>query len=140
MKIKFTNAPQYYYAKCTNTQKAAYTIIYEGLTTFKDEIVISNVSAEDISKIFTGLLLDNPIVFYVSSYNVTINYSKNIFTLCPIYKYDKRSVLGYFESISNYLSRFNKLLPMNDLYKEIHVNDYCIENIKYDYSFNKYSY
>ena len=113
--------------------------MYQGIMTFKSEIMIPVVSKNELSIIFNRLLLDNPILFYVPSYSYCIEVNKGVI-IRPNYQYDKNITLNYIMNVSQFLSKFDVLKQMNELEKEIHVHDYCQNRIKYDYSFNKHSH
>ena len=140
MEIKFPNALRYYHSNLNSNQKKVYVAIYKGLRAFVSEITVPNIPAEEISKIFEGLLFDNPTIFYVSTYSIIVSSTKKTITICPKYSYNKNDAICYTKSILKQLQKFDILKQMDDLNKELNVHAYCQKKIRYDYKFNSYAH
>jgi len=139
MNLVFNNMLQHYYSILGGQHKDAYKEIYVGLMTFKDTIAITATTDEDVYAIFNYVLLDNPIIFYASTYSYSVDSSNYVNTISPVYIDDLSLVKKYINSISEYLKKFDAIKSMNDFDKEVYVHDFCIQNLKYDVVFNAYS-
>lgn len=130
----------YYYERLTAEQKAMYKKILLGLKAFSHTIKLSLRPINEISRIFDSVLLDNPTVFYVSTFHYSTDLYKQFITIKPDYKYAKSFVYQSMESIDKYLQVFDQIKHKSDIEKEIYVHDFCVNNFQYDNSFNDYSH
>jgi transglutaminase/protease-like cytokinesis protein 3 len=98
------------------------------------------MSADEIILICNYILLDNPIIFYISSNEVVSDYGEIKCFINPIYKYQKNFIRENVKRIKDSLKTFDVIKDKNDFEKELHVHDYCIRNFSYDNSFNDFSF
>ena len=134
------NEDNYYYSRLTKHQKTVYSIILTGLLKIDKEISIPLLSIEEISTIFSAVIHDNPMLFYVSAFSVSSSMYSSHCSFIPNYKYDKQFILQNIKIVNNFLHVFDKVKSKSDVDKEMYVHDYCLENFSYDYSFSDYSY
>jgi hypothetical protein len=134
------NKNPYYFSKLPNDQKEVYRTLLSGIETITDRIELPLKPINEISKIFNYLLLDNPILFYVTSFSQTDDLYRNKSTFIPNYTYSRRAIQGYTDAIVNGLRVFDGAKAMNDFDKEKYVHDFCLKHYKYDYTFNNDSY
>ena len=140
MAITFINMLQYYYAKLSSKQKEAYIAIYRGMLEFKEEINIPAIPVDDASLVFNYILLDNPLLFYVTSFTYIYDSNNYTDTIKPSYLCTKNNMLQNIEVISRYLMKYDSIKSLNDIDKEFYVHDFCLANFSYDYSFGKHSH
>ncbi|MDR2719333.1 MAG: hypothetical protein LBC03_00815 [Nitrososphaerota archaeon] len=131
---------QYYYNQLNNSQKTAYKLILFGITSFSKEIKLSIRPINEISVIFESILLDNPLIFYVTSFNYANDLYKKKCIVKPNYKYAKYFVKEHTKLVNRYLQTFDSLKTENGVTKEVCIHDYCLNNFCYDHSLEDYSY
>lgn len=137
---KSTNVFQYYFNILNPEQKSIYKKIMIGLETFSDELKLPLRPINEISFIFDLVLLDNPKLFFVSSYSYLTDLYKKIIVIKPNYKYPKKFVHKCNTYIKKYMESFDFLKSKNVLEAEKYVHDFCLNNIVYDNSFDEYSH
>ena len=135
-----TNKDSYYYGRLTDEQKKLYRVIKSGLESMTKEIKLPLKPINEISLIFNSILLDNPMIFYVSSFSQTNDLYKQKCIVRPDYKYALSFVKQHVSYIQDYLKAFDGIKAKSDIVKEIYVHDYCLNNFRYDYSFGEYSF
>lgn len=130
---------QYYYTRLSDGQKTIYKSLLWGINSFSREIKLPIRPINEISMIFESVLLDNPLIFYVSSFNYTNDLYEQKCMLKPNYKYAKHFIKDGVKIINEYLQIFDSLKIENDVNKEMYIHDYCLNNFYYDDSSNDYS-
>lgn len=85
-------------------------------------------------------MLDNPIIFYTTSFKLSSDYKRNECLVSPNYKYSQDFIKESFKTIEYHLMAFNKLKTKSDIEKELYVHNYCLNNFNYDYKFNDFSF
>jgi len=130
----------YYFSRFTDEQKTIYQSLLTGIRSFKKEIKIPLRPVNEISLIFNSMLLDNPLVFYVSSYNQVNDLYKQKCTIVPEYKFTHQVIKQYTNTVNNFLQVFDTVKNKSDSDKELFVHDYCLNNVSYDNGFGDYSY
>ena len=136
------NGKWYYFSRLTNEQRIIYKIMFSGLENYSKEIKIPFLRPiDEIFTIFKFILLDNPIVFYVSSFiYLTSNLHTEECIIKPEYKYSKNFVEYNTNIIEKALQAFSRIKTKNPLAREIYVHDYCLSNLMYDHSLDEYSF
>jgi hypothetical protein len=130
----------YYYSRLSDEQKSIYRIILSGIETYAEEIKLPMKPINEISMIFNRILLDNPTLFYTSSFSQINDLCKQKCIVKPDYKYSNKFVRQNTNHIKTCLQTFEALKTKRDIEKEMYVHDYCLNNFKYDYTFADYSY
>jgi hypothetical protein len=95
---------------------------------------------DELVDVFNAVLLDNPLIFHVTSYNYVICSVGRKCSFKPIYRYSQNVHERYSRKISGFLSVFDCVMHKTDEDKELFVHDFCLENFTYDYSFGEFSY
>lgn len=131
---------QHYYNQLDDVQKTVYKSILSGIESFSKEINLSIRPINDVSMIFESVLLDNPLIFYVSSFNYIKNLYKEKCIIKPNYKYAPHFVKENIKLINRYLQTFDFLKTASTINKELYIHDYCLNNFRYDTSFKDYSH
>ena len=106
----------------------------------RDEIVIPPISEQDVMIVCDSLFLDNPIIFYVSSYYCLYESNREVVAIHPVYQFSKQDILRNIDSIYSYLKQFDSIKSMDDYGKELFIHDFCLKQMKYDYTFCKSSF
>lgn len=130
----------YYYGRLTDEQKSLYRTILSGIDSFTKEIKLPLRPVNEVLTIFNSVLLDNPMIFYVSSFNQANDLYKQKCIMRPDYKYAQHFVRQNTNHIRSYLQVFDAQKTKSDVEKEIYVHDYCLNNFSYDYTFSDYSF
>jgi len=131
---------RYYYGQLNGEQKKMYAALLSGAVSMATEIVLPLKPINEIMRIFTSVILDNPLVFYVTSFNQTNDPNRQKSIVRPEYKYSKDFVRQHAGHVWDYLQVFDAVRSKSDIDKEMFVHDYCLNNFCYDYSFTDYSY
>lgn len=128
----------YYFSRLAAKEKAVYKTMRSGIESFSGEIQLPAASVRELSKIFDCVLRDNPLIFYVSSFNVTGDSQKCRFF--PQYKLASHTAKRHIDEIMRYLKAFDQVRSGTEIEKEIYVHDFCLDRFKYDYSFGEHAY
>jgi len=134
------NKYNYYCGRLTEEQKVIYGTMLSGIRAFDDEIKLPLIPINETSMIFDCLLLDNPLIFYVSSFSQSNDFYKKKSAIKPNYKYARQFVKQNVRVVMKYLHTFDSLKTKGDIEKETYIHDYCLENFSYDYTFSDYSH
>ncbi len=122
----------FYYNNLDASLKDAYLIMYSSFMSFDDSFSIS-VTADDVSKIFTAVLYDNPHIFWVSN-NYKYIENENSVTFNPQYRLRKQEAdeisQKLNQKIDEILSATENLNSVYDI--ELYIHDYVCENTVYD--------
>ena len=134
------NLSEFYYNNLSNCQKKIYEDLLICIKGFKKEVALPLVSMKTLYLIFESILLDNPELFFIDSIDFISECTKLKTMARPIYKNVINNSNFYKKHIGNSLKLFDLVKHKSDLEKVLYVHDYCIRNLKYDYSFDKLSY
>jgi len=130
---------KYHYGLLNDGQKAVYKKMLSGFETFSQEIALPIMPVNETAKIFNHILLDNPLLFYVSSFSQSNDLYKKRCSVMPEYKYMQKFVRESNNIIMEFLGIFDTLRTKSDVDKEINLHDYCLNTLRYNFSFNDYS-
>jgi len=130
---------KYYYGRLNDGQKTVYKKMLSGIESFSKVIKLPMIPMNETSLIFTYVLLDNPLLYYVTSFSQANDLYKSKCAIMPDYKYTRSFVKQNNKVIMEHLQIFDVLRTKSDIEKEIHIHDYCLDNFRYDYTFNDYS-
>ena len=138
------NVSRYYYYRLNETQKNIYSTISKGIKAFQPKIEVHCRSVNELFMIFHSVLLDNPLLFYISSSSSSHRYYSDAYnqtmTFMPHYMYDNSCATQHTGRIKRYLKVFDLVKLKSDLEKEKYVHDYCLDTFTYDDSFREDSY
>jgi len=130
----------YYYGRLNDGQKKLYRVLLSGITSMTKEIKLPSTPINEVSLVFNSLLLDHPLIFFVTSFNQASDLYKQKCIVRPDYKYAKSFVRQHTSYIRDYLRAFDVAMDKSEVDKEIYVHDYCLNNFRYDNSFADHSY
>jgi len=97
----------YYFSRLTDEQKTAYKVILSGIRTFSEEIKMPTRPINEVSMIFNYVLLDNLMIFYVSSFCQSNDSYKKKCLVKPQYKYVKPFTKTNAATVKKYLQTFD---------------------------------
>jgi hypothetical protein len=131
-----TTSGQHYYNHLTVGQQKVYNAMLRGIKAFSKKIEMPIMPVNEISLVFNSIMLDNPMVFYVDSFSYMKDLYKKKCIIMPEYKYKKSEAKAKMNAVMNSLRVFDAVQGKSDYEKELFVHDYCLNNIKYDFSGN----
>ena len=100
---------KYYYGRLTNEQKELYQVLLHGVEACATEIKLPLRPTNELLLVFNSILLDHPMIFYVSSFHQTSDLHKQICVIEPDYQYAKRFVKENTNTINAYLQTFDRI-------------------------------
>jgi hypothetical protein len=130
--MKENYCSRYYFTRLTDDQKTIYNTILSGIKACSPKIKMSLKPINEIAMILNYILLDNPMIFYVSSFNLSKDLYKNKCSFEPNYKYAKHLIKEKTIAIKQYLKVFDCLKGKRDIDKELYIHDYCLSNFSYN--------
>jgi 6,7-dimethyl-8-ribityllumazine synthase len=125
---------QHYFSRLTSEQKEVYKAIATGIMAFAKKIKIPLRPINELSMIFSSILLDNPVLFYVSSFSCQNDLYKKRCIIVPDYKYEQSCVKVKARVIESNLRKFDVVRGKSDYDKVLFVHDHCLANFSYDYT------
>lgn len=138
---EFGSPHKFYYRRLDNIEKHAYNEIISQIYELPESIEIPDINAEQLDRIFSALLYDNPDLFFVGR-KCTLS-SEMLKTYCSVeyimtkeeYLVQKAELMQVAESVISGLSN-----PDDEWQTELEIHDYIIENCKYELSEPKLVY
>lgn len=130
---KLSSNTYYYYNSLSEAQQDAYRKIYGTVMSFGKSCNVS-VTAEELQKIYTAILYDNPDIFWVKANYGYVNYENSV-QISLIYRNTKEEAEALTEQLD---TKINEIIAMadfdSDYEKELFLHDYICENTVYDES------
>lgn len=129
----------YAYNQLTKEEQNVYLEILFSLLEFEENVELSSLDNNVISRIFQCVLNDHPEIFYVSGYSYTQYTLADIpkkLTFTGTYNMDREEVDKKQILIKNYVNRCLAGIPEDaDEYEKVkYIYEYLIENTEYDAS------
>lgn len=123
---------KFYFGKLDNIEKHAYNEIITQIYDMPESIEIPDIDAEQLDRIFSALLYDNPDLFFVGR-KCTLS-SEFLKTFCSVeytvtkeeYLSQKEELMQTAESIVSSLSD-----PDDEWQTELEIHDYIVDNCSY---------
>jgi transglutaminase/protease-like cytokinesis protein 3 len=131
---------KFYFSRLSALHKEVYKLIATGIAEYRHEIPLAPMESDELSAVFNSVLLDNPLIFHVSSYSYVVYSGGKICGFKPIYECSKGDYENYLQEISRFLGEFDFMQNETDFKKELYVHDYCIKYLAYGDLFDKFSY
>lgn len=132
-------ADSYAYHALSKEEQNVYIEILWTLLEFRENVVISSMDYEEISRVFQCVLNDHPEIFYVDGYTYTQYTLGDILkkiTFTGTYCMDREEAARRQSQIDSYVNRcFAELAPGADEYETVkYIYEYLIDNTEYDAS------
>jgi hypothetical protein len=132
---------QHYYAHLPKEERAAYEAMYAGFLRMDKVIRIPRLPGEALSRIFFQVRLDNPMIFYVTSFSYRYGLEATHAELLPVYLFEKSRILEHKKAIE---ARVNRLIrPMqgkSEEERERFIHDFICDHVRYDKLEKPYSH
>ena len=136
-----TTGNQYYFSRLTDEQKKVYKSILSSVKVRAKKIKMPLRPINEIAKIFTYMLLDYPMLFYVSpSFQQSSDLYKKKCIIIPTYNYSRSEANAYYNEVMKCLRALDSVKNKSDIDKELYVHDFCLNNFEYDYTFGEHSH
>lgn len=129
----------YSYNQLTQREQNVYMEILWSLLEFEENVELSSLDNDEISRVFQCVLNDHPEIFYVSGYSYTqytlANITKKL-TFTGTYSMDREEVEKKKVLINNYVNQCLAGIPVDaDEYETVkYIYEYLIEHTEYDAS------
>ncbi len=129
----------YAYSQLTQEERNVYTEILWSLLEFEENVELSSLDTNEISRVFQCVLNDHPEIFYVNGYSYTQYTLADIprkFTFTGTYSLDREEVEKKKILIQNYVNQCFAGIPEDaDEYETVkYIYEYLIEHTEYDAS------
>lgn len=132
---------RYYYRQMSKAEQSAYDAMYAGFTALAPSVRVLHLSAQMLTDVFFRLKLDNPLIFYVTSFSYRYAMGADFVELIPEYMFDKSKIRTHQQAIS---ARIAKLVRpaqgMTPEEKELYIHDFICSNVRYDKLKKNYSH
>lgn len=130
-------ADSYAYQQLTESEQAVYIEILWSLLEFQENVTLSTLEQEEISRIFQCVLNDHPEIFYVEGYTYTkytLGELLKKITFTGTYRAEREEIAERQARIDDYVSRCLSGLPADaDEYETVkYIYEYLIDHTEYD--------
>ncbi|MCM1175074.1 MAG: hypothetical protein NC341_08475 [Blautia sp.] len=130
-------AESYAYGQLAESGQAVYIEILWSLLEFQENVTLSTMDQEEISRIFQCVLNDHPEIFYVEGYTYTkytLGGRLKKITFTGTYRMGREEIAGRQEQIDDYAGRCLAGLPEGaDEYETVkYIYEYLIDHTEYD--------
>lgn len=135
--LRNAQADSYAYQQLTESERDVYIEILWSLLEYQENVTLSTMDQEEISRIFQCVLNDHPEIFYVEGYTYTKYTLGDILkkiTFTGTYKMGREEIAERQVRIDDYASRCLAGLPAGaDEYETVkYIYEYLIEHTEYD--------
>lgn len=131
----FGSPHKFYYEKLDGIEKHAYNEIITNIYDMPEEIEVPGIDAEQLDRVFSAILMDNPDLFFVGR-KCTLS-SRMLRTYCAVeYIVTKEEYLAQREEIESKVQEIvSSLSDTEDEWQtELEIHDYIIDNCRYELS------
>lgn len=135
--LRDAQTDSYAYQQLTESEQAVYIEILWALLEYQENVALSTMDQEEISRIFQCVLNDHPEIFYVEGYTYTKYTLGDILkkiTFTGTYKMDREEIADRQARIDDYVERCLAGLPAGaGEYETVKfIYEYLIEHTEYD--------
>lgn len=123
---------KFYYEELNDTEKHAYNEILSNIYTMPEKVRIPDIDGEQLDRIFSALLADNPDLFFVGR-KCTLT-AKGLSTYCAVeYYIDYETYLNQKAELEKVCSEVMASLtdPEDEFRTELEIHDFIVENCAY---------
>jgi len=135
--LREEQADSYAYGRLTEREQAVYIEILWSLLEYQENVTLSTLDPEEISRIFQCVLNDHPEIFYVEGYTYTkytLGELLKKITFTGTYRMDREEIAKRQARIDDYVERCLAGLPAGtDEYGTVkYIYEYLIGHTEYD--------
>jgi len=130
---------RYHYGALSESEQAAYDDILERLPGFPDSIKVKNLNVESIERVFSALVMDQPLLFQISTvyYNTRSNASGLVTAFLPRYNMDRETYAARCEELAQVCESFTVPQGGTDFDCELALHDQLVRLCSYSAEFTK---
>lgn len=131
---QFSRAGQlrYHYSQLNETERQAYDDILVRLPGFPESIKISGLTSEGLSRVFSALVLDQPLLFYISTTHYKTSTLSGMATaFIPEYRMTQAEYAAECEAIAEVCRSFTVPANGTDFERELALHDQLIRICSY---------
>ena len=126
---------RYYHYICSDTEKEIYAALLSGFLEYNNRIAIpfGNIPVDEVWKVITMVLYDNPRLFFVSKNKCRIITAIDKTIIEPQYTFPASSIIELNKWLNECIGEVcSPIFFVNDAFsKEIYIHNYLIQNVKY---------
>lgn len=135
--LREAQADAYAFNELTEEEQTVYIEILWTLLGFHENVMISSIDYEEISRVFQCVLNDHPEIFYVDGYTYTQYTLGDILkkiTFTGTYRMDREEAAGRQSQIDNYVNQcLSGITAGADEYETVkYIYEYLIDHTEYD--------
>lgn len=135
------NANSYYYEQLNKEQQKAYYAIKEGLLQIKESFLVLMLDKKELTDIFFMVRLDNPEIFYASSFSYRYYPDSTYVLFVPEYIFKVDKIKEHRQALESRISKLVKQAQeLSEIDKELYIHKFIIDNVKYDKLKKDYSH
>ena len=133
---------RYYYRQMNRQQQSVYHAMLEGFTSLASSFPVLRLSMRELSEIFFRLRLDNPWIFYVTSFSCRYAEGAESMQLTPVYMFEKKKIKEHQKALQGRVTRLVRPAQAmrTDLEKELYIHDFICNHVTYDKLKKSYSH
>ncbi len=124
---------RHHYMQLTAAEQQAYNIMLERLPGFPESIPVDHLSDESLSRVFTALVLDQPMLFQISTiyYKKTTNSAGEALAFLPEYRMSQAEYAARCEALANVIKTFSVPQYGSEYERELALHDQLVRHCSY---------
>ena len=123
---------RFHYSQLTPTEQLAYRTILEQLAGFPESIPLENMDADGVRAVFRALMLDQPMLFQISSTNYSIQtLNGRVTAFVPEYRLTREEYLQRVEAVSALAQSIPLPYGGSDFDILLALHDFLVHNCTY---------
>ena len=128
------NIYRHHLSNLNDLQQGIYAAIYKKLCSCRNTVKLPIAHPNEILLAFEAILLDNPEIFYVDSFQYISELNKAV-ALTPNYLFSASEIRRHQEAVQSSLAFTGAVGNKSDYEKVLYVHDAILNSVRYDYTF-----
>jgi len=137
--VNIPNEYKYHLSTLSIFQQELYELMYKKISSYSNTAKLPFAHANEILVAFKAVLLDNPEIFYVKSYQYIKDLNMQTVLFKPEYNFSMKEMRQYQAALESSLSFIEAVRQKNDYEKVMHIHNFILANVSYDQSFSDIS-
>ncbi len=131
----------YYYNRLNKIQQRVYQQMKAGIESISECFDVIRLETAELNDIFHKLRLDEPSIFYVSTFKYSFYEDSNLVKFKPEYMFEKKKIKEHQEALKARVAKLARSVSdKTELEKEQFIHDFMCENVTYDKLKKQYSH
>ena len=131
----------FYYNRMTKWEQSVYDQLLRSFEVLEPKVRVPKMPVKDISDIYMQMKLDNPMLFYVTSFSMRISPQGDHMEVIPEYMFKKDKIQTQKKGLDARLIKLLRpLMGLTPEEKEKAIHDFICENVTYDKLKKSYSH